>query len=140
MDGSKLEQLITDWQPRLSHVSEKDSQSIVGTKWTRKQILGHLIDSAANNHQRFVRLQQGNLTGFPGYEQELWVEAGNYNRNTWSNLAELWSQYNRQLVIIIGNIDPRCKTNQWVDRSYTLEFLIGDYARHLLHHLEQLKV
>ncbi|MFZ1081624.1 MAG: DinB family protein [Candidatus Kryptoniota bacterium] len=138
MNASNLQQLIADWQPRLSRISETDSQSIVGTKWTRKQTLGHLIDSAANNHQRFVRLQQGNLAGFPGYDQELWVNAGNYNLNTWSNLVDLWSQYNRQLAIVIENVDPGCKTNVWEDRSFSLEFLIDDYVRHLLHHLEQL--
>lgn len=138
MNASNLQKLIADWQPRLSHITEADSLSIAGTKWTRKQVLGHLIDSAANNHQLFVRLQQGNLVGFPDYDQELWVNAGNYNLNTWGNLVDLWSQYNRQLAIVIENIDPNCKSNVWEDSSFKLEYLIDDYIHHLLHHLEQL--
>jgi hypothetical protein len=139
MDASNLKQLVVDWQPQLSQISEKDSQAVVGSKWTRKQIIGHLIDSAANNHQRFVRLQEGNLVGFPGYEQEAWVNAGNYNQNTWGNLVELWLQYNRQLAIVIENIHPKNGVNLWEDRSLTLEFIVNDYLRHVRHHLEQLK-
>jgi hypothetical protein len=138
MDAGTVEGLLTIWQARLARFSEAESARVVGSKWTRKQVLGHLIDSAANNHQRFVRLQQGNLSGFPGYEQEQWVDAGNYNKNTWANLLELWAQYNRQLVIVIENIDPACKTNVWEEKSVSLEFIIDDYARHMLHHLEQL--
>lgn len=138
MDASNLRQVIGEWQPKLFKISEKDSQVVVGSKWTRKQILGHLVDSAANNHQRFVRLQEGNLVGFPGYEQEVWVNAGNYNKNTWENLVELWSQYNKQLSIVIENIDPKNGLNLWEDRSLTLEFIVNDYVRRVLHHLEQL--
>ncbi|HLP15230.1 MAG TPA: hypothetical protein VK470_03165 [Bacteroidota bacterium] len=99
-----------------------------------------MIDSAANNHQRFVRLQHGNLAGFPGYEQEQWVAAGDYGRNTWVNLVALWTQYNRQLVIVIEHIDQRCASNVWEEKSLSLESIISDYARHVQHHLEQLNL
>jgi len=135
MDATTVHDIIDTWQPRLSRISEAESERVVGSKWTRKQVLGHLIDSAANNHQRFVRLQQGNLTGFPGYDQEHWVNAGNYDKNTWANLLELWVQYNRQLAIMIENIDPACALNVWEDKSLSLEFIISDYTRHMLHHL-----
>jgi hypothetical protein len=138
MNATMVKDRISQWQGRLSRISEAESEQVVGSQWTRKQVLGHLIDSAANNHQRFVRLQQGNLIGFPGYEQEQWVEAGDYNKNTWANLLELWTQYNRQLVIVIENIDPACKSNVWEEKSLSLEFIINDYAGHMLHHLEQL--
>ncbi len=139
MDAITLMDLIDKWQPCLSRISEAESEEVVGTQWTRKQVLGHLIDSAANNHQRFVRLQQGNLAGFPGYEQEQWVNAGNYNKNTWANLLGLWVQYNRQLAIVIESIDPRCARNMWEEKAVSLEFIINDYSRHILHHIETLE-
>jgi hypothetical protein len=138
MNTINLQLTIDEWHPRLFQISEADSQLVVGTTWTRKQVLGHLIDSAANNHQRFVRLQQGDLLGFPGYEQESWAKAGNYNSSTWKNLTELWYCYNRQLAIVVENIDRRCQTNIWADKAVSLDFLIKDYERHLLHHLKQL--
>jgi hypothetical protein len=75
MDASHLEGLIGKGNEILLRISEHESMEVVGSKWTRKQLLGHLIDSASNNYQRFVRLQQGNLVGFPGYDQEFWVAA-----------------------------------------------------------------
>ena len=139
MDATTLKDLIEKWHPNLSRITEAESDQVVSTKWTRKQVIGHLIDSAANNHQRFVRLQQGNLAGFPGYDQEQWVNAGAYHKNTWTNLIEMWVQYNRQLAIVIENIDPSCAGNMWEDKSFTLEFIVTDYSRHMLHHLEQLR-
>jgi hypothetical protein len=41
--------------------------------WTRKQIVGHMLDSATNNRQRFVRAAiHGSFTG-PDYAQDEWV-------------------------------------------------------------------
>ena len=57
MDASYLQGLVGEWSERLARISEQDSLKVVGSKWTRKQLLGHLIDSAANNYQRFVRLR-----------------------------------------------------------------------------------
>ena len=87
MDAGRLRQIIAEWHGRLAGVSEQDATQVVGSRWTRKQLLGHLIDSTANNHQRLVRLQQGHLAGFPGYDQEHWVEAGDYNRSAWDDLV-----------------------------------------------------
>ncbi|HLP15313.1 MAG TPA: DinB family protein, partial [Bacteroidota bacterium] len=140
MNANALQELIVKYEGRLSRISETEAEVVVGSQWTRKQVMGHLIDSAANNHQRFVRLQQGNLIGFPGYEQVQWVAAGDYSRNTWANLVALWTQYNRQLVIVIEHIDQRCASNVWEEKSLTLESIINDYARHVQHHLEQLNV
>jgi hypothetical protein len=66
-------------------------------KWSPKQIIGHLIDSAAHNHQRFVRAQFGDDLVFSGYEQEAWVEVQRYNDEPWSQLVELWRHYNLRM-------------------------------------------
>jgi hypothetical protein len=69
-------------------------------RWSKKKILGHLIDSACNNHQRFVRAQlEGGLT-FPGYEQEGWVRCQGYGTADWPLLVELWAAYNRHLAVV----------------------------------------
>ena len=67
-------------------------------KWSSKQIVGHLIDSAANNHLRFVRAQTINDLMCPGYDQEAWVDAQRYDEESWTNLVQLWSAYNEALV------------------------------------------
>jgi len=140
MDSTPLRTLLQAWHDRLLAVTEAQAQEVVGTRWTRKELLGHLIDSAANNHQRFIRLQQGDLQGLAGYAQEHWVAAGQYQRAAWSDLVALWWQYHRQLALIIDGIDPACGGRVWQEGGVDLEALVLDYPRHQLHHLERLRL
>src|SRR4026209_557981 len=95
----EFEQTVESTATRLLKLSEEQSQEAQGEgKWTRKQILGHLIDSAANNHQRFVRAQFDNALVFPGYEQERWVDVQHYHGEDWSQLVQLWKLYNLHLA------------------------------------------
>ena len=135
MDASYLQGLIGEWNESLLRISEQESMAVVGSKWTRKQLLGHLIDSALNNYQRFVRLQQGNLAGFPGYDQEFWVVAGDYNQCSWMNLVDLWRLFNLQISSLIQHIPSGCEENIWEGHDVNLGFLVQDYPRHMLHHL-----
>jgi len=106
--------------------------------WSLKQLVGHLIDSASNNHQRFVRLQQADLEAFPGYEQEEWILIQKYNDYEWKGLVELWSAYNRLLLHVIRSIDPGKLGKVWKrpDGAFSLEWLIEDYYRHLGWHAD----
>lgn len=110
-------------------------------KWSPKQVLGHLIDSAANNHQRFVRAQEPGDLHLPGYIQNHWVDVQHYNARPWHDLVELWSAYNRHLVHVIAHIpdeaqDKVCTIER--DPPVTLGFLAADYVDHLWHHLSQI--
>ena len=109
-------------------------------KWSRKQILGHLIDSAANNHQRFVRAQQTSALEFPGYEQDHWVNCQRYAECGWADLLGLWHAYNRHLAHVIARMPEaerhvRCRIG--ANAPVTLGFLAHDYVVHLKHHLGQ---
>ena len=108
-------------------------------KWSPKQVIGHLIDSAANNHHRFVRAQEGPLT-FPPYAQDHWVGCQHYNDRAWEELTGLWYAYNRHLAHVIGRIPERfgqvpCTVE--TNAPVTLGFLAHDYVVHLQHHLGQ---
>ena len=112
-------------------------------KWSRKQIIGHLIDSASNNHQRFVRAQQTSSLSFPPYEQNHWVASQHYNDRSWDDLVSLWHAYNMHLSHVIAQIPDRHLAVQCVIESsdpVTLEFLVSDYVGHLRHHLGQVGV
>lgn len=127
--------------PHLTALSEQiAAQKPSPDKWSKKEILGHLIDSAANNHQRFVRLQlQPDLT-LPGYEQDGWVRLGQYQRTPWTSIVALWAAYNRHLAHVIESLDPSALGHVWhsADGDVTLEFLATDYVEHMKHHLEQI--
>jgi hypothetical protein len=109
--------------------------------WTRKQILGHMIDSAANNHQRFVRAALDGQYAGPGYAQEDWVNLHGYTEISWATLLEWWDTAHQRLVAVVVRIPPEryaapCVVGQ--DAPVTLQFLIEDYIAHQRHHLRQI--
>jgi hypothetical protein len=110
--------------------------------WSVKEILGHLIDSASNNHQRFVRAQLAGELTFPDYQQNGWVASQDYQTSPWSELIDLWALYNRHLAHVIrripdtaANVPCRLGTNEPI----TLTALVQHYLGHVRHHLEQIK-
>lgn len=108
-------------------------------KWSKKEILGHLIDSAANNHHRFVRGGYNAATDFPQYSQNDWVRIQKYNESEWMNLIALWSVYNLHLCDVIERLPGEAFSalcNIGKEEPVTLEFVIKDYLRHLRHHME----
>ena len=90
---------------RLKNIPEAESRrrSSPG-EWAPIEVLGHLIDSAANNHQRFVRAQFTDDLVFPGYEQDQWVNSQHYREASWSDVIQLWSAYNLHLVHVASMI------------------------------------
>lgn len=134
------QQRIKSFRQRLEDTPEAIAEKRPDKNvWTLKEILGHLVDSAANNHQRFVRLQEGDLENYPGYNQEFWAKAQNVNSFDWNTQIRLWYSYNELLLHIIKNIPNDALKNSWKldDKQMTLQWLIEDYYRHLYHHMQQ---
>jgi hypothetical protein len=143
---------IVSAKARLGDIPEaKSRQKNSPDEWSPIEVMGHLIDSAANNHQRFVRAQFTDDLVFPGYEQENWVNSQNYRDESWSQVVQLWSSYNLHLLHVASVIpkdvltQPRASHTldqiafNLVDKNEpaTLEYLIRDYLDHLRHHLDQ---
>ncbi len=109
--------------------------------WCRKETLGHLIDSAANNHQRFVRAQLTERLVMPGYDQARWVAVQGYRERAWSELVDLWAALNLHLAQTIERVPAdRLGTACLIGEHepQPLEWWMRDYLRHLRHHLEQI--
>jgi hypothetical protein len=110
-------------------------------RWTIKEVVGHLIDSAANNHQRFVRAQLVEALVFPKYEQNEWVRCQAYDEIAWPDLVEFWRRYNQHLAHVIRRIPPSALPRSCTIGDYapvTLGFLVEDYLVHLKHHLAKI--
>jgi hypothetical protein len=110
-------------------------------RWTIKEVLGHLIDSASNNHQRFVRAQFTAELKFPKYEQNEWVRCQFYNEMDWADLVEFWRRYNLHLAHVIRRVPADSLAVRCIIGDYqpvTLQFLIEDYVAHLKHHLTKI--
>lgn len=137
-----IETILDETLPRLTVFGEAEAASVrPGGAWTRKQILGHLVDSAVNNHQRFVRAQLQQELLFPSYEQEGWVAVQAYSERPWTSLVALWDALNRHVAHVIARIPgERLATPVRLGdhEPVTLEFVARDYVRHLRHHLQQI--
>jgi hypothetical protein len=110
--------------------------------WCARQVLGHLIDSACNNHRRFV-LGQGEVTRYDGYDGDEWVVRQCYEKVPWRDLVTLWTAYNRHLAHVMSCVPDEAASRQALspegDRQVTLAFLMDDYVTHLRHHLDEIK-
>ncbi len=111
-------------------------------RWSIQEILGHLLDSAANNHHRFVRAQAVEKFDFPGYEQESWVSVQGYQDGSWLDLVALWRLYNLHLARVIRRIPEKqletiCRIGSY--EPVTLGYLVQDYLVHMTHHLQQIE-
>ncbi len=149
--GSELAQELEDLVDAAAgelgrQPAEATAQRPRPSSWSKREILGHLIDSAANNHQRFVRAQQAGELDFPPYEQEAWVACQRYAERDWLELVTLWVAYNRHLVHVLrvmprDELDTPCRVD-WYDtpRAIPLRTVAEEYLKHMRHHLEQLTV
>jgi len=137
----KLEAIVASAPARLLAFSEDEAQAAVaGMRWSRKQLIGHLIDSASNNHQRFVRAQQQPRMSFPRYVQDHWIAAQGYGERPWSELVELWRLYNRHLLHVMRRVPEAAFANVCevaADEPSTLGHHMTDYVVHMEHHLGQ---
>jgi hypothetical protein len=113
-------------------------------KWSNKEIIGHLTDSAQINLQRFVRCTYE--SGFKLiYYQDEWVAAQHYNDAHIDDVLTLWQLLNRQIIRVLQNYPPerlqaQCDNSREGVSLHTVEFLAADYVKHLQHHLQQVRI
>jgi hypothetical protein len=140
--SEQLLRVVETAEPRLREISEPESANpVLPGGWSCKQVLGHLIDSASNNHQRFVRAALQPSLDFPPYDQNGNVRLQAPQEADWSLLVSLWAAYNRYLAHIISRLptaklETVCRIGP--GEPVILDFLAKDYVRHLLHHLNQI--
>jgi hypothetical protein len=129
---------------RLGRLSEETVASKpTPSTWSPKEELGHLLDSAANNHQRVVRAQLEDSPAMPGYEQNRWVAVHAYQRREWTELIDGWQALNRQLLAAAETVpDTAWSRTLRVAGSepLTLQFVFEDYVAHMLHHLRHIGI
>ncbi len=149
----ELFEIVDRVTPRLLDISDEGSaRRPAPGKWSPREIVGHLVDSASNNHQRFVRAQWQDDLVFQGYAQDGWVAAQRYQEAPWTETVMLWAQFNRHLARVMDAVPdeirlrprPRHNLHQlaWQPvpetEPATLDYFMRDYVGHLKHHLRQI--
>lgn len=139
---TQLRELLSQVPARLQRIPHPEARPASG-KWSPKEELGHLLDSAANNHQRMVRVQLQDGLALPGYAQEDWVRLHGYGRRDWPELIQSWSALNRQLLAAAESV-PEASWNHHCtiadSKPLTLQFVFEDYLRHMRHHLQHIGI
>lgn len=139
---AEFQRTLTEAYTQLNKISEVDSaEAREAGKWSPREIVGHLIDSAANNHQRFIRAQFADDLSLPGYDGEEWVRVQQYQRVAWSQLLTLWHCYNQHLIQVVSCF-PTDKLGNKLSigggEPVTIQFVIEDYLTHMQSHLKQI--
>ena len=137
--------IIESWELKLTNLPiETITLKRNNQNRTIKQILGHLIDSASNNHQRMIRLQYNNNLTFPDYRQDndLWIALQDFQTEDWNNLIQLWKYFNLHMVQVIKSVDQSKLDNYWYDfegTKVTLKEMIEGYLWHINLHLNEIQ-
>ncbi len=122
-------------------------------KWSVKELMGHLIDSASNNHGRFVKAQDSDDLIYQGYDQDAWVTAQNYHAVNWHDLLILWRQLNLHIAHVMNQTPDNVRSKERSSHNLhqiafytvqeneptTLDYFMQDYVVHLKHHLGQVR-
>ena len=149
---NNLRATLTRVVPRMRTARDEDCERRPAPgKWSAKELLGHLIDSASNNHPRFVEAAARDDLVFDGYDQDQWVAAQHYQDMPWLELVTLFESLNlhlarvmeavptvvRERLVRVHSLDRIAWRPVPVDAPATLEYLMADYVDHLEHHLAQ---
>lgn len=149
----RLVKVLDEYLPLLESVNPTTVYEKANPeRWSIIEVMGHLIDSAANNHHRFIRAQFKTDLVFDGYRQDEWVRVQGYQHADWRQVLNLWKSYNRHLVMVISRISDEvlmreCKNHNLnkiafktvsADQVATLNYFINDYIDHLVHHLSHI--
>lgn len=141
MDYQVLRDIVENQIEKFHSISENQwNEKLSDEKWSKKEILGHLCDSALTNIRRFVVTQYKENENIV-YDQNFWVKAQNYQNTTILDIVYLWKYLNLQIVNVVENIpgellDNVCDTTKSEKQAFTLRFIIDDYISHMNHHLK----
>lgn len=138
-----LTSILTVYSGRMNALDESDfSRKSQAAKWSKKEIVGHLIDSAHNNLRRFISGQY-ERTPTIIYDQDFWVTANGYQTYTKEDIIKLWRLVNEQIIHVLENMPEEnyrkeCNTSKNGTATHSLEWLAHDYVKHMKHHINQI--
>jgi hypothetical protein len=135
---ARLEAIVEQHAPALYALPEdKMTHKPSPSKWSKKEIMGHLVDSAQNNLRRFIVAQYEENPAI-SYNQDKWVAISNYQYYKTADLIQHWELLNKHISAVLKNTSPEmAQRSCMTDSLHTIEWLAQDYVKHLEHHLHQ---
>src|SRR5215203_2954048 len=142
--SAELHEIVQAFAAKFDLISDAEfSAKPSANKWSKKEIIGHLIDSAHNNLRRFVTGQYEEAPPRIRYEQEFWVDANRYQEMNREDLILLWKLMNERIAVVLTSMDgdqyhKQCDSGKTDPQLHSIQFLAQDYVVHLKHHLRQI--
>ena len=140
----ELDQLVEKYHRRFLDEQESalSARSQPG-KWSKKEVIGHLTDSAHNNLRRFICGQYDEPVNPIAYDPDWWVKANDYQNLQTTYIIDLWCFMNRQICRVLSAMPTEaygrlCNTGGSQAELHDLEWIAADYVRHMKHHLNQI--
>jgi hypothetical protein len=136
----ELRTIVDEYTNRFNAIAEHHfSAKPLPHKWSKKEVLGHLIDSAQNNLRRFICGQYESEPPYIVYQQDFWVDSNQYQTTPAADIVMLWRLLNLRICAVLGSMPDAkraslCNTGE----LHTLEWLAADYVKHLKHHINQI--
>jgi hypothetical protein len=140
----ELDQLIQEYSNKISTMPEAEfSSKPLPHKWSKKEVLGHLIDSAQNNLRRFICGQYESSPPKIVYDQDRWVASNNYIQMDTKEIIEYWKLTNKRIIAVLEqmpsvNYSLNCDSGKSTVNLHSIEWLADDYVKHLKHHMNQI--
>ncbi|MGE0772290.1 MAG: DinB family protein [Cyclobacteriaceae bacterium] len=142
--ADELRQLVKTFAERCGRLSEEEfSAKPNPAKWSKKEVLGHLIDSAHNNIRRFIVAQYASEPPHIIYEQDFWVKVNDYQHMKSEDVIKYWVLINERISHILetmpsANLEKLADTGREGKSTHSIEWLAQDYVKHMKHHLNQI--
>ena len=139
----ELDQIIGEYARKIGAIPETDfSAKPLSNKWSKKEAVGHLIDSAQSNMRRFICGQYESSPPKIVYDQDRWVASNNYLQMDSKEIIEFWRLINKRIIAVLSqmpasNYSLNCDTGKTEVKLHSLEWLADDYVKHMKHHLNQ---
>ena len=136
----ELHAIVTEYRNKFDGIAENDFQAKpLPHKWSKQEVVGHLIDSAQNNLRRFICGQYESSPPLVVYQQDFWVAANGYQQMKKQDVVELWQLLNFRICAVLENMPAENYTKEANAGSIrTLEWLAHDYVKHMKHHINQI--
>lgn len=140
---NELTAIVNEFAEKMGRIAENElTEKPLPNKWSKKEVIGHLIDSAQNNLRRFIVGQYETMPPKIVYDQNYWVKANDYQNMSGEEVIKLWRLVNMQIANVLKGMnkegyDKTCDTSKELPQLHTLAWLADDYLKHLKHHLNQ---
>ncbi len=140
--AAELAGVVERSAPALREIGDREASAPALTGgWSRKQVIGHLIDSASNNHQRWVRAGLAGTLVWPDYDQDGCVRVQAFQDAPWPMLLDAWVALNRLLAHVLTSLPPAAASASCRIGGHAaipLAELARQYVQHMHHHLDQI--